>query len=135
MKEFLRVAFDPNRCRQDLAAFRDLLAARQELEEAADIKPCQIVDWFCKLDDMARTDEFEARFGARAIQYFGLLVIGRDAHLSHPRERRRWEWRSQKVLVNSLPVLSLTYDQLYRLLFDKLNLYSPPAVSPTATGS
>lgn len=85
----------------------------------------QIVDWFCKLDDMARTDEFEARFGARHVQYFGLLVVGRDAGLAHPRERRRWEWRSQRVVVNSLPVQCVTYDQLYAFLSDKLNAFYP----------
>ncbi len=209
MKEFLRVTFDPARCRQDLVAFRQLLESKQELEEATDIKPffeshqqlsvflgscaapitrfellafqyqlfgdyscdlvvgdsvrkaygfiewedaaggslfrqqgkkatpewssrfehgySQIIDWFCKLDDMTRTDEFEARFGARKVQYFGMLIAGRDAHLAHPRERRRWEWRSQKVLVNSLPILCVTYDQLHQLLSDKINLYYPLA--------
>ena len=68
-----------------------------------------------------------ARFGARNIHYFGLLIAGRDAYLAHPREQRRWEWRSQKVLVNSLPILCVTYDQLHRLLSDKLNLYFPLA--------
>jgi hypothetical protein len=84
----------------------------------------QIVDWFCKLDDMARTDEFEARFGARNTHYFGLLVVGRDEGLAHPRERRRWEWRSQKVVVNSLLVWCLTYDQLYDFLSRRLNFFS-----------
>jgi hypothetical protein len=85
----------------------------------------QIVDWFGKLDDMSRTDEFEARFGSRHVQYFGLLVAGRDQWLAHPRERKRWEWRSQKVLVNSLPVRCVTYDQLYGFLSDKLNAFYP----------
>jgi hypothetical protein len=207
MKDFVRVRFDPARCRQELVAFRNMLESKQELEEATDIKPffevhqqlsvflgcyaptlthydllafqyqlfgdyscdlvvgdsarkvygfvewedaaagslfrqqgrkatpewssrfehgySQIIDWFCKLDDMARTDEFESRFGARNIHYFGLLIAGRDAYLSHPRERRRWEWRAQKVIVNSLPILCVTYDQLHRLLSDKLNLNYP----------
>src|SRR5262249_44809005 len=60
----------------------------------------QIVDWFWKLDDVARTDEFEARFGSRHAHYFGLLVIGRDSQLEHPRESGRWQWRTRKVLVN-----------------------------------
>jgi hypothetical protein len=84
----------------------------------------QIIDWFCKLDDMARTDEFETRFGAKNIRYFGLLVIGRDEWLAHPRERRRWEWRSQKVVVNSLPVQCMTYDELYNLLADTLTTFT-----------
>jgi hypothetical protein len=217
MKEFLRVAFDPEQCRREVSAFRDLLAGKTDLEENADIKPffeshrhlavflgsytwnithfellafqyqlfgdysChvvvgdpvrktygfvewedatlgslfrqqgkkatpewsarfehgfgQIVDWFCKLDDMARTDEFEARFGARHIQYFGLLVAGRDDYLTHPRERRRWDWRSQKVLVNSLPIQCVTYDQLCQFLSDKLNVFYPLAGQAIGKGT
>jgi hypothetical protein len=36
-----------------------------------------------------------------------------NVHLSNPRERRRWHWRSEKLLLNSLPIRLLTYDQLY----------------------
>lgn len=89
----------------------------------------QIIDWFGKLDDMAHTDEFETRFGGRHIQYFGLLVAGRDEALAHPRERRRWVWRSRKVVVNSLHILCVTYDQLYHFLFDKLDAI--PQVIPS----
>jgi len=167
MKEFIRVSFDPKLCREELAAFRALLDGKQELEEAADIKPffetkrqlaaligpcsarmrrcdlvayqyqlfgdfscdlvvgdslgkfygfvewedatagclfrqqgrkatpewatrfehglSQVIDWFWKLDEMAHTEEFEERFGSRRASYFGLLVVGRDSHLAHPR--------------------------------------------------
>jgi hypothetical protein len=210
MKEFLQIRFDPVQCRQELDALRDLLAAKQELEENADIKPffeshqqlaaflgcyawsqtrfgllayqnqlfgdfvcdlvvgdpvqsifvfvewedalpgslfrrqgqkatpewsprlergfSQIVDWFCKLHDMARTDDFEARFGVRDFYCVGLLVAGRDSELAHPRERRRWDWRSQKVLVNGLPVLCVTYDQLCQYLTGKLSWFFPQSV-------
>ena len=38
----------------------------------------QIVDWFWKLDDLAKTDTLRYRFeGAQSIHYYGLLVIGR----------------------------------------------------------
>lgn len=73
---------------------------------------------------MAHTSDFTARFGSPHAVYFGLLVVGRDIWLSHPREQRRWDWRAQKVLVNSLPVRCVTYDQLYRDLRDTLNLFS-----------
>jgi hypothetical protein len=39
MKEFVSVSFDLQRCQEELAAFRTLLDGKQELEEAADIKP------------------------------------------------------------------------------------------------
>src|SRR6266851_501325 len=90
----------------------------------------QIIDWFCKLDDMTGTDEFESRFGDKHIHYIGLLVAGRDAWLSSTRERRRWEWRSRKVVVNSLPIHCMTYDQLYEFLNAKLNVIYPLSETP-----
>ncbi len=92
----------------------------------------QIVDWFWKLDDMARTSDFVARFGATGILYFDLLVVGREQWLTHSRERQRWEWRWQKTLVNSLPIRTVTYDQLYHDLSDKLNWFEPPDRHTTA---
>jgi hypothetical protein len=213
VKDFIRVEFSPQRCREELAAYRALLDSKPDLEERADIKPffeahphlsaflgsytwslahfeliafqyqlfgdfscdlvvgdairniftfvewedgstsslfrqqgkkatpewgtsvergfSQVLDWFWKLDDMARTDDFEARFGARNIRYSGLLVVGRDSALGQARERRRWEWRWQKVLVNSLPVQCVTYDQLHRDLSAHLEkFYRPPPNLP-----
>ncbi len=86
----------------------------------------QVLDWFWKLDDMAATQDFTARFGAPQMSYFGLIVIGRDSWLVHPREQQRWEWRSRKVLVNSLPVRFVTYDRLYQDLADTLSGFRPP---------
>ncbi|NER39174.1 MAG: DUF4263 domain-containing protein [Oscillatoria sp. SIO1A7] len=56
----------------------------------------QIVDWFCKLDELEKTDSFEDRFGSRSIDYMGLLVIGRSESLE-PRERRRLRWRRENT--------------------------------------
>jgi hypothetical protein len=80
----------------------------------------RILDWFWKLDEVAHTEEFVERFGDRRAPFFGLLVAGRDEHLAHPRERRRWQWRARKVLVNSLPIRFVTYDQLCQDLSIKL---------------
>lgn len=217
MKDLIAVQFDPDRCRQELLAFKGLLDGKSELGENADIKPffeahhqlavftgsyhwsvahydrlafqyqlfgdftcdlvvgdsackafgfieweagtatgvfkrqgekatpewatrfergfSQIIDWFCKMDDMAHTDEFEARFGARHIEYFGLLVAGRDEWLSHPRERRRWEWRSQKVLVNGRAIRCVTYDQLHQFLSAKINAFYPLTGQAVGQGS
>src|SRR5262249_5294164 len=38
----------------------------------------QIIDWFYKLADRRHSDEHEARFGKRSIDFTGLLVIGRN---------------------------------------------------------
>jgi hypothetical protein len=208
MKEFTRIRFNLEQCRQELAAFRALLDGKQELEERADIEPffkaspqlsaflgsygwgithcdllafdyqlfgdfscdlvvgdsarksfglvewedatagslfrqqgrkatpewatrfehgfSQIVDWFWRLDEAANPDEIEDRFGDRRPQYFGLLVAGRDAHLAHPRERRRLQWRTRKVQVNLLPVWFVTYDQLYEDLSAQLRKLARP---------
>ena len=71
----------------------------------------QIVDWFWKLDDLERTDDFENRFNGRTIDYIGLLIIGRNENLEL-RERRRLEWRQQKMIVNSKHIYCVTYDKL-----------------------
>jgi hypothetical protein len=92
----------------------------------------QIIDWFWKLDDMAHTDDFEARFGRRRAQYFGLLVVGRSSALASSREQQRWEWRRRKVLVNSLPIIHVTYDELCDYLLARLRDLS--AQSNTGTG-
>ncbi len=80
----------------------------------------QITDWFWKLDDMASTDDFEARFGRRRAFYFGLLVVGRRPALASPREWQRWDWRRRKVVVNSLPIIHVTYDELCEDLLARL---------------
>lgn len=89
---------------------------------------CQIVDWFYKLDDMERTIEFENRFGATTIDYFGLLVIGRSHSLSE-RDQRRLHWWEEKILVNSCKIHCVTFDQLCLDLADRLEkfkLTTPP---------
>jgi hypothetical protein len=71
----------------------------------------QIIDWFYKLDDMTRSDEFAARFGARSISSSGVLVVGRNQYLL-PGERERLEWRRNNVIVGSRSIQIRTYDML-----------------------
>lgn len=71
----------------------------------------QIVDWFCKLDELEKTDSFEDRFGSRSIDYMGLLVIGRSETLE-PRERRRLRWRRENTVINSKHIYCMTFDEL-----------------------
>lgn len=71
----------------------------------------QIVDWLWLLDDQRRTDAFEAFFGARHVDLFALLVVGRDRYLTEP-ERRRLSWRARRVLVDSQHVQCCTFDEL-----------------------
>jgi hypothetical protein len=89
----------------------------------------QIIDWFWKLDDLIRTDTLRHRFeDARSIHYYGLLVIGRSAHLQ-PLERERLAWRCERVVVDSKPIKCVTFDELHDVLRDKLAFLYPEADS------
>ena len=83
----------------------------------------QIIDWLWKLDDMTATEDFRSRFGNSSIQAFGLIVIGRDESLKHPREEKRWRWRSTNTECGGSSIFCLTYDQLYRFLKSRFTLY------------
>ncbi|NER96605.1 MAG: DUF4263 domain-containing protein [Symploca sp. SIO1B1] len=82
----------------------------------------QIIDWFWKLEDLERTNDFESRFRSSSIDYMGLLVIGRDESLEL-KERRRLEWRRQNTVVNSKHIHCLTYDELCEDLWFGLEKY------------
>lgn len=74
----------------------------------------QIVDWFYKLDNTS-AQQLEDRFGTHHIDYFGLLVLGRNTYLS-PSETRRLIWRHQKLIVDSKRIYVLTFDELLTAL-------------------
>ncbi len=89
----------------------------------------QTIDWFWKLNDMAGTSTMRARFDDHdSIDYFGLLVIGRTKGLM-PLERRRLDWRRQKVIVDSRHVHCLTFDEFYRDLAFMVEKYGPVAMA------
>jgi Domain of unknown function (DUF4263) len=78
----------------------------------------QVMDWFCKLDDMQRTYDCRDLFGHMEVEYHGVLVVGRSQFLNDAL-RRRLEWRSLRTAVNSKRIYVLTYDDVYNLLWDK----------------
>lgn len=83
----------------------------------------QIVDWFYKLEDMKRSNDFAARFGGPSASYTAILVVGRDQHLL-PGERERMEWRRTNVLVASQNVQCVTFDGLLEDLDARLQTFS-----------
>lgn len=83
----------------------------------------QLVDWFWKLDDARPSAEFRHRFGPRQPYILGMLVVGRD-HALHDREQHRLDWRLARVVVDSKPVLCLTYDRLLAQLDKRLTRYT-----------
>jgi len=88
----------------------------------------QIIDWFGKLRDMGKSDEFEARFGARSIEFMGTLVVGRNEHFQ-PGEQRRLEWRRRHVVVDSKKIQCVTFDELLEDLSYRLKKYEAAAPS------
>jgi hypothetical protein len=83
----------------------------------------QIIDWFYKLEDMKKSNDFEARFGARSISYKGVLVIGRDQYLL-PGERDRLDWRRSNVIVASQNIQCVTFDRLVEDLQARLDTFA-----------
>ncbi len=72
----------------------------------------QIVDWMFKLADMRSSSDFEERFGDRTATFSAILILGRRETLQY-RERARLRWRQDKVLVDSMKIHCLTFDDLY----------------------
>lgn len=83
----------------------------------------QIIDWFYKLDDMRKSDDFAARLGARSISSTGILVLGRDQYL-RPGEKERLEWRRRHVIVASQPIQCVTFDRLLDDLVGRREAFS-----------
>jgi hypothetical protein len=99
----------------------------------------QIVDWFCHLDDFKKTERFHKNFGYGHIDFVGLLLIGRNEGLDAD-DIRRLRWRTHNVIVNSHPVICMTYDDLYKELNEGYERCSAafaaeltPAQPPTST--
>lgn len=82
----------------------------------------QLLDWFKILDDQKGTSQFKAKFGSDAIQYVGLLVIGRRHYLTDT-EYERLLWRSDQVQVGAKQVHCITFDELYQTLDLKLRIF------------
>jgi Domain of unknown function (DUF4263) len=86
----------------------------------------QVLDWFWKLSDMEKSDDYENRFGARHVAIHGLVVVGRDQALQ-PREKARLKWRQDHTIIHSKKVSIITFDQLVRDLKYRLSRYPEAA--------
>lgn len=92
----------------------------------------QLVDWFCAFDDFKHTPHFQKNFGYGHVDFVGLLLIGRNAGLE-PDDVRRLRWRTHHVVVNSHPVICMTYDDLFRELKEGYERLSVAFKSEVAT--
>jgi hypothetical protein len=86
----------------------------------------QVIDWFWKITDMEKSDDYENRFGARHVAIHGLVVVGRDQSLQ-VREKARLKWRQDHIIVHSKRVSIITFDQLARDLRYRLSRYPEAA--------
>jgi hypothetical protein len=75
----------------------------------------QLIDWFHAFDDHKNSAEFAKHFGFGHAVFYGVLIIGRSAHLTDY-DRARLRWRSDRVTVNTHKVSCLTYDELLAAL-------------------
>jgi len=72
---------------------------------------------------MTDAPDMEARFGRRAIDYTGVLIVGRDRHMDRG-EQLRLKWRREHTIVNSKRIICVTYDQLLEDLTFRLDMYA-----------
>jgi hypothetical protein len=86
----------------------------------------QMVDWFYHLDDFKGAKGFAKTFGYGHIKFMGMLIIGRSTSLDDT-QRSRLKWRSEKVLIDSHPIICLTLDDLHALLQTRFTLYRAAA--------
>ncbi|MGO9260122.1 MAG: Shedu immune nuclease family protein [Bryobacteraceae bacterium] len=86
----------------------------------------QVVDWFWKLSDNEKSDEYEDRFGVRRATVHGLVVVGREQKLE-PREVARLRWRQDHTIVDSRKVSVVSFDQLVKDLAFRLERYPEAA--------
>lgn len=80
----------------------------------------QLVDWFCKLDGLRNTPDFQDDFGTGVVEFQGMLVIGRRANFKDDSESRRFHWFSDRLRVDSHSITCLTYDDVLADLTDDI---------------
>lgn len=81
----------------------------------------QVTDWFCRLSDAERTEDYFNRFGASRVSVHGMVAVGRERDLSE-RERRRLGWRDH-TLVDSKHMSLITFDRVMSDLRFRLKMY------------
>jgi hypothetical protein len=91
----------------------------------------QLIDWFYSFDDHKNSTDFAKHFGHEHIEFYGMLLIGRSAHLTDY-DRTRLRWRSDRVTINTHKVYCRTYDELLEALNRQWRLFSLIGQKPQA---
>jgi hypothetical protein len=80
----------------------------------------QATDWIQKLTEMLGNPEFHGRFGYGPITFDASLIVGRS--LADIRERERFKWRRENVVVCSKHIQCFTFDELLALMQARLKM-------------
>ena len=83
----------------------------------------QLIDWYYRLADFKTTTKFAERYGENG-EYLGLLIIGRNDTFKSEYEKKRFDWRFKKTLVDSRNIFCMTYDDLYNMMYRKIKGYN-----------
>jgi hypothetical protein len=83
----------------------------------------QLIDWFYSFDDHKNSTDFTKHFGFGHVNLYGMLLIGRAAHLTDY-DRGRLRWRSDRVSINTHKIYCWTYDELLAALNRQWQLFS-----------
>lgn len=83
----------------------------------------QLIDWYYRLADFKTTTKFAERYGENG-DYLGLLIIGRNDTFKSEYEKKRFNWRFTKTLVDSRNIFCMTYDDLYNMMYRKIKGYA-----------
>ena len=128
MPGFVSHSLDSVAARVEVAELRALLFDNANLKESVfrGFFRERLNTRFHKLQDMTNAAGMEARFGKRAIDYAGVLVVGRNQHIDLG-EHERLRWRREHVIVNSKRIICVTYDQLLDDLEFRLDWLGPAA--------
>lgn len=81
----------------------------------------QLVDWLCEIRTRATDLALQEEFGTMQPLLLPALIVGRDQFLSN-RERHRFDWFRQNVLVDSASPSISTYDELALDLDDRIQI-------------
>lgn len=81
----------------------------------------QLVDWLCEIRTQAKDLALQEEFGTMQPLLLPALVVGRDHFLSD-RERHRFDWFRQNVLIDSASPSVSTYDELASDLDDRIQI-------------
>lgn len=83
----------------------------------------QIIDWYRLIDDLKNSTLCKKQFSGKIKDYHGLLIIGRDEFLGDNELKKRIDWRSEKIIIDSKTIFVYTYDQLLIILKDKVEYF------------